>query len=289
VTAGEIALADPGAESATITAVGGDLRVSTPHVAQALEDARHVLVAQELPADARRLVLAAAAHAAVVDLTGTLGGRPFDVRDPGRPAGLPPGLHASPAGGSLLVAALARAARRAGAGAALTAVVLEPVSELGADALDEMFRQAMATLRFQPPPTEVLGRQVVHDVGSPGTGGVSREARLREEVAALLGGQAPALLRVQAGTFHGVAVAVHADVDPARWRAEVGAEPRLVLTTEAGVASPVQVVQREAAVVGRLEADPSGGAWAWAAADTLRHGSVGNVVEALAGMVSSDA
>ena len=281
---GKVTLVEPGSAHAVIAAVGDELELSTPRVAEALEGADLVLACAELTKADRASVEATAGRSVVIDLAGTLGGKPFDARA-GR-VDLGPGVHASPAGASLLVAALARSARAAGA-SRVSAVVVEPASELGREALDEMYEQAVAILNFLPIPTAVLGRQLVHDITSPGPAGEVREERLRNEVARLAGGAGVPLLLVQAGVFHGAATAAWADVDPAAWKRAMLDEPRLAIG-DAADASPVQTVQREDATVGRVDGDGAGGAWAWAAADTLVHGAVGNVLAWLAGVEEPD-
>jgi hypothetical protein len=291
VDLGQLVMAEPGADAAVIQAIGSDLRLSTPRVEETLEGADLVLSCVELPDDARAEVTGAARRVPVVDLTGTLGGRPFDARRRDRgdrdiqPRGLDrlgAGLHESPSGAALVLAALLRSAGEAGARGPLVAVVLEPASELGKPALDELYQQAVATLNFTTLPTEVFGRQAVHDVSSPGPRGRPHESRLASCVARLAGGERPALLVVQPGIFHGVAIAARAAVDAAAWKAAMAREPRLLVDADAGLATPLAAVRAENAVVGRVESDGAGGAWAWVAADTLTQGAVGNVVELLA-------
>lgn len=277
---GQLVLTDPGAESAAISAIRNELVVSTPRVEEALEGAGHVVVCVPLEAADEALVREAAARAVVIDLTGRLGGAVFDARASAAP--LPKGLHASAAASSLLVAALARTARAAGAGADMVAIVLEPASEIGQEALDEMIGQAVAMLNFASMPKDVHGTQAVHDAHSPGLGGERREEALRREIGQLLGSPAPALLLVTPGTFHGVAAALHASCDAARWREAASKEPRLVLAAAGESASPVAAVLAERAIVGRLVGDGAQGAWAWAAADSIVQGAVGNAVEAIA-------
>lgn len=277
---GELVLVDPGAEVASLRPVRGELRVATPRLVDALDDAELVLVAVPLPAAESELVRSAAREAVVLDLTGTLGGPARDACMPGGPQVLQAGIQQSPAAGSLVAASLARAAVSAGADGCVAAVIFDPVSELGRQAIDELHEQAVATLNFRELPREVLGGRVVHDVGSPGAGGAPRETRLAREAAELAPGARLAVLRVVSGTFHGVAVACHAPVDPAAWRRGLDGERRLRVS-EDEPAGPASAVQEAAAVVGRLVDDGQGGAWAWAAADSLRHGSVGNAVDLL--------
>ncbi len=87
--------------------------------------------------------------------------------------------------------------------AALTAAVDRPASELGKEALDELFRQAIAIARFEAPPKEKFGTQVAFNAHFPAdTAGY--ESRVAEDVARLLGRPLPTtILSVRSGVFHG--------------------------------------------------------------------------------------
>jgi len=266
------------ADLATLSLTGGELRAQTPDLLEALVDARAAVVCSEVGEEQVARLVQAAKELPVVDLTGTLGGVALDGRVVKE---LAPGLWSSPSASALIGAALVRAAREAGATGIPQLIALEPLSELGNEAVNEMHAQAVALLNFSEMPTEVLGAQVVHDVSSPGLGGVSREKALRRALKELSGGPVSAL-RLQAGVFHGASLALRCEVDAAAWRASLSAEPRLALAAAESTASPVAAVQGERALIGRIEDDGVGGAWAWAAADSLEHGAVGNAVELLA-------
>ena len=85
----------------------------------------------------------------------------------------------------------------------VTAAIDRPASELGKDALDELFRQAIALARFESPPKEIFGAQVAFNAHfPPDTAGF--EARVAEDVARLLGRPLPvSLLSARCGVFHG--------------------------------------------------------------------------------------
>lgn len=284
---GRVALAEPEGDEVVASPVAGEWAVSTPIMEEALEDAGLVLCCAPLSEEAARVVRDAARRAVVIDLAGSLGGRAFDARpaDRTRPvtlASLGPGVHASPAGASLLVAALARAARRAGSQGPCVAVALEPASELGREAIDELHAQTLAMLAFQPMTTDVFGRQAVHDVLSPGPRGEALEERLRRDAQQLGSGEL-SLIVLRPSLFHGTGVAMRAAVPASAWLREMRSERRLEIDADReGGVSPVGAVSAEAALVGRVVDDAAGGAWAWAAADTLAHGTVGNVVDVLA-------
>jgi aspartate-semialdehyde dehydrogenase len=271
-----VSLHEPTGEHAVVRPFGEEVVATTPLSKPALDVADVAVVCDRPDAAATALLREAATRIPVVDLTGDLAGTPIEARRGARIVGLGPGVYASPSASSLLAAALARAAREAGARGPVVMTILEPVSEAGREAVDEMFQQAVSLLNFSALPTRVFGRQVVHDVVSPGLGGREREARLRREIEALCGERVP-LLVLSPGLFHGMAVAARAEVDASAWRARLAAHAGLLLSgADEEAASPVSAVKQECASIGRVEPDEAGGAWAWAAADSLTCGSVGN-------------
>jgi len=87
--------------------------------------------------------------------------------------------------------------------AALTAAVDRPASELGKEALDQLFRQTIAIARFEPPPKDQLGTQVAFNAHFPADT-VGFESRVAEDVARLAGRPLPVtILSVRSGVFHG--------------------------------------------------------------------------------------
>jgi hypothetical protein len=273
-----IHLVSSDAELATLSVSAGELRAHSPDLTEALSDARAAVVCDPPSADQLERLSVAARELPVLDLSGTLEGRALDSRSVDE---LGHGVWTSPTASALIGAALVRAAFAAGAEGTPQVLALEPLSEIGTEAVNEMHAQAVALLNFSEMPTDVLGGQVVHDVSSPGLGGAAREARLRRDLRELAGRPVSAL-RVQAGVFHGAGLAVRCELSAAVWTARIASEPRLAPATTESSASPVAAVQGGRALIGRIEDDGAGGAWAWAAVDTLEHGSVGNAAELLA-------
>lgn len=283
IAAGEVVLVDPGSEAATISQADGELVVATPRVDEALDGASVILACTRLGGDEARLVRDAAGRGAVVlDLAGSLEARVFDPWGSATIASLGAGLHGVPAASANLAFVLARAARAGGAKGLIVATCFEPASELGRAALDEMIEQGVAMLNFAEMPTAVLGRQAVHDVHSPGPAGLPAEQRIRREVAMLLDEPAPSLVVVRPGLFHGVAIAMRAEIEPARWKAALAETGRLEMADDDADASPASAAREERAILGRVAADDSGGSWAWAVADSLTFGAVGGALEVLA-------
>ncbi|MGE5345783.1 MAG: hypothetical protein ACM3JH_07500 [Acidithiobacillales bacterium] len=85
----------------------------------------------------------------------------------------------------------------------VTAAIDRPASELGKEALDELFGQAIALARFESPPKEVFGAQAAFNVHLPPDTDAF-EARIAEDVARLVGRTLPVgLLSARCGVFHG--------------------------------------------------------------------------------------
>ena len=90
--------------------------------------------------------------------------------------------------------------------AAVTAVIDRPASDLGKDALDELFQQAIAIASFRSVPTDHLGTQSAFNIYSPADTDAF-EARVAGDVRALLGRDLPVtLLSARAGVFHGTTI-----------------------------------------------------------------------------------
>lgn len=87
--------------------------------------------------------------------------------------------------------------------AAVTAAIDRPASELGREALDELFQQAIAIASFRSVPKDRLGAQCAFNVFSPGDTDTF-DARVAADVRALLGKELPlTVLSARAGVFHG--------------------------------------------------------------------------------------
>ncbi|MCE7959501.1 MAG: hypothetical protein DYH06_16435, partial [Acidobacteria bacterium ACB2] len=83
------------------------------------------------------------------------------------------------------------------------AVVDRPCSELGKDALDELFQQAISLASFRSLPKKTLHGQLAFNVLQP-PDSAEFERRVRADVARLLGGGPPlSVLSSRAGVFHG--------------------------------------------------------------------------------------
>lgn len=136
----------------------------------------------------------------VIDLSGLRSGGAFATAD----APLPPGdvlLTRDPT--ALVLARAASLLSPLGDVRQVTAAVDRPASELGKEALDELFQQAIALAAFRSVPKARLGAQLAFNALHPADT-VAWEAVVREDFAALTRGEIRlTLLSDRAGVFHG--------------------------------------------------------------------------------------
>ncbi len=87
--------------------------------------------------------------------------------------------------------------------AAVTAAIDRPASDLGKDALDELFQQSIAIVSFRSVPKDHLGAQSAFNLYAPADTDAFDD-RVARDVSALLGRDVPvSVLSARAGVFHG--------------------------------------------------------------------------------------
>ncbi len=171
------------------------------------------------------------AHASIIDITGVLESElgvlvaaPWvhdAIENPTTPA---PDLH-TPAlipahAASTVLALLMARLQDVGAVRSAWATVLEPASEHGRAAVDELHQQTVTLLNFQSMPKEVYDMQVAFNV-TPVLGETSKidllatEARIRRHYALLSGGRLPqvGVQLLQAPTFHGYGISLGVELE----------------------------------------------------------------------------
>ncbi len=167
------------------------------------------------------------------------------------------------------------------------ATVLQPASEHGRAAMDELHQQTVNLLSFQGIPREVYDAQVAYNLLT-GVGEAAQvslaltEARLRRHVAALSAGRWPAiaLQLVQAPVFHGYTFSVSVEFEsPIEIRAIeeslAGEHIDLVLEDTDSPSNLATTGQNDVLVRLRTEKDGrnptlASRIWLWAACDNLR-------------------
>jgi aspartate-semialdehyde dehydrogenase len=173
------------------------------------------------------------------------------------------------------------------------ATLLQPISVFPAESLDQLFEQARGLLAFQKQPESVhWRRQLAFNLQSAEEGDAGAGARLREEVAAVLGGRAEVTAAlVQAGVFHGFGASIHLAFAPdpgiEAVRDALAEGPRLRWADQEAL-GPVDVAGGDEVLLGPLRADrqPGGSYWLWAVMDNLTRGGASNalaIAEALLG------
>jgi aspartate-semialdehyde dehydrogenase len=207
------------------------------------------------------------------------------------PAGKTPRFIVSPHPAAIVLAALLL--RLAAHFPLRTAVaqILEPVSDLGPHAVEELQHQATSLLTFQKVPQKVFGQQLAFNV-LPRIGrgrlknAAGKETQIHHHVREVLGGRAPspALRLLQAPVFHSLAVSLYVET---RERAPLDALTRAIAgerieirRTSETPPSQVETSGSSTIFVDALAADGScpNGVWIWAVADNLRLAAV-NAVE----------
>ncbi len=207
-------------------------------------------------------------------------------------------LPAHPA--ALTLALLLGRLQRAGAIRSAFATVLEPASEYGRAAMDELHQQTVNLLSFQPLPKEMYDAQVAFNL-TPVSGEEGKlrlqesEARIRAHYAALAEGSLPRLpiQLIHAPVFHGYNFSIGVEflepVDTKDVLAALSGEHVEVMQTDAdapsnlAVAGQEEVLVRVRPAVAGAAGGPAGGAssatedvapnslfWIWAAADNLK-------------------
>lgn len=141
----------------------------------------------------------------VIDLSGQRTTGTFvDALREALPSPLPPGDHfllREPA--AIVLADAVAALGTLGPVQGVTAAIDRPASDLGKEALDELFQQAIAIASFRSVPREQLGAQCAFNVYPPADS-EAFEARVAGDVRALLGRDLPiGILSARAGVFHG--------------------------------------------------------------------------------------
>jgi aspartate-semialdehyde dehydrogenase len=167
----------------------------------------------------------------------------------------------------------------------IAATVMEPASEYGREAMDELHQQTVNLLSFQALPREQYDAQVSFNL-LPELGESAKvkldatEQRIRRHYTDLSGGQLPALAlqMVQAPVFHGYVLSLLVDLgEPAtvnQVEAALAGDPIDVVSGESDPPSNLSAAGQEDIMV-RVRKDSGDGEkgtrfWIWLAADNLK-------------------
>ncbi|MGB6545457.1 MAG: Asd/ArgC dimerization domain-containing protein [Candidatus Acidiferrales bacterium] len=291
LAAAEVRLVDDDLYAGTITEVGGEPTVVGPAGEEDFSDIRFVFFAGTPELASRHAPAALAAGATLIDLTGGLATLPEAMPwIPTLDSVLPPPrrtngsaaaarVYLSPSVTTITACAFAAALSAAGGGRGQV-VFLQPVSERGQAAVEELERQTVQLLSMQPAGHELFDAQIAFNIldrygpASPVTL-LEQRQELGRDVARYLAGRVPipAVALLQAPVFFSHAFIAYGELDSAE-----AIVPRL---TAAGFKfadeddpspSNVSVAGEPRPVLGRPARDPNveRGWWFWGAADNMR-------------------
>jgi len=290
----DIRLLDEEIVAGTLTEAGGEPAVIETVTEDSFERVRFAFFTGSPEFSQRHAPEARHAGAVVIDLSGGLGAEAnaklwiptLDTVLPSPLATVPTGeaqcLFVVPSAAS--DAAISICAALAPAGLERLAVtVLQPVSERGPEAIEEMESQVVKLLSFQPVSKIIYDTQVGFNLLSS-YGPESRvklsdgRARIVNETRRYLTGRAPvpAVMLIQAPVFHSHAFTAYAEFKSAPALDDLGARLQAaglnVARANDEPPTNVNVVGQSRPVLRRPERDPSieTGVWLWGAADNLR-------------------
>ncbi len=247
----------------------------------------------------RSWMLARHAGCAIVDLSyaletepGAVVRSPWVEREMGRPS-VPelqpaPVIVAHPA--AVTLALLLLRAQKAGPLRTVSAMVIEPASEYGRRGMDELHEQTVSLLSFRELPKQVFDSQVAFNLlARRGEGSVPTletiEHRISRHLQQSTGGVAPvpALLLLQAPSFHGHAFAIYLELDKPTPISDLANKlaGEHVMATNSAEDAPSNINaagQDQVLLTVRPDAQRKNGFWIWAAADNLRLSAL-NAVE----------
>src|ERR1700733_2183185 len=301
----EFALMDDQQALGQLEAVGDEVTFIQPITAESIEHIDFTFFAGSGELTRRHWQAAQRAGSSIIDLFGALEGEPGvlvcapwvqEARGETAVAGSP-NLHtpavvsAHPA--ALVLALLLERLQQAGAIRQVSATVLEPASEYGKAALDELHQQTVTLLSFQTIPTKVYDVQVAFNTvaafGEAAKVSLSdSEARVRRHFALLSGGRLPqlSLQLIHAPVFHGhtfsIAVEYEQPVTLEQIEATLSAPHLEVILGDADAPGNLNSIGDEDVSV-RVRFDEPGVSqsrrlWLWASADNLELSAL-NAVE----------
>lgn len=303
--ASEFLLMDDQQALGQLEAMGDEITFIQPISAESFERVDFTFFTASTELTFRYWHAAQRAGSSIVDLSSALEGEagvlvcaPWVAEALGEAGGSgAPNLHtpavvpAHPA--ALVLALLMERLQHAGAIRQVSATVLEPASEYGRAALDELHQQTVSLLSFQSIPTQLYDVQVAFNtVGAFGESAqvnlAQSEARVRRHYALLSRGRLPqlSLQLIHVPVFHGHTFSIAVEYE----------RPVILEQIEANLSPPhVEVVQTDADAPGNLHSigdqaisvrvrlDDQGVSesrrlWIWASADNLELSAL-NAVE----------
>ena len=299
-TTAEFVLMDEDESLGQIEAVGDEITIIQRIEPGAFDHVDYVFFASDAEATRKHWKAAADSHASIIDLSGALEDEPGvlvlapwvseEIDDPTTPR---PDLHTPalvPAHIAATVLGLMVARLQdLGTIRSVWATALEPSSEHGRAAVDELHQQTVTLLNFQNMPKEVYDLQVAFNV-TPTLGEQAKvdlgatEQRIRRHYELISGGRLPrvGVQLLQVPAFHGygmsVAVELERGVSLEHFEAALGGEHIDVVLGENDPPSNLSSAGQDDILVRVRQADPGEALptrfWIWAAFDNLKLASL---------------
>ncbi len=167
-----------------------------------------------------------------------------------------------------------------------SSTVIEPVSSVGEEAMDELFSQAVSLLNMEEVPKKILGEVLAFDIfpkrGRRGKGGFTlEELRVSSQVEGLIGAKHRCLM-FRAGIFHRYAALLYLEVSRKMGLREMkeALEDNRYILLESNPISPMKIEEEEGyfIYVGEIKKAEEGRFWLWAVFDNLQRASVLNAL-----------
>jgi aspartate-semialdehyde dehydrogenase len=292
--ASEIRLLDEEILAGTLTEAGGEPAVIETVDEASFERVRFAFFTGSAAFSARHAMEASRSGAVVIDLSGGLsqesGAKPWiPALDPLLPAparavrsGEPQSLFLVPSTPASIAISISAALAPLGV-ARLAITIFQPASERGTEAIEELERQTVNLLSFQPIAQDIFDAQVGFNLLArygPESGQKLADIRAKivDEVKSYLDRRtpAPAIVLVQAPVFHSHAFSAYAEfaTPPAMddLIARLQAAGLKIIAANEEPPNNVNVAGEARPVLGQPERDPGieNGVWLWGAADNLR-------------------
>lgn len=164
----------------------------------------------------------------------------------------------------------------------VTATIVQPASELGQAAVEELAQQTIAVLNVKSVPQEVFDRQVAFNLFPAAEG---QEEIIAGQVRSLAGtGAKLALLVIQGTIFHShtfsVFIQTKEELDERRIIDALRANPAIAVAEGDQQFGTIDAAGRDEVLIGVVRAEPAvrGGFWIWAVCDNLRRSAALNAV-----------
>ncbi|HEX9986545.1 MAG TPA: Asd/ArgC dimerization domain-containing protein [Thermoanaerobaculia bacterium] len=162
------------------------------------------------------------------------------------------------------------------------ASVVQPASEFGQEAVEELAQQTIAVLNIQPLPQEVFDRQAAFNL-YPAT--QRHEELIVSQVKTLADARTEIALMVAQGTiFHGhtfsLFMRTHEPLEESKIIAALKSNPVFVFPEGDQQFGTVDAAGKDEVLIAEVRAEPSirGGFWVWAVCDNLRRSSALNAI-----------